>query len=205
MYSLKITTKVTGEELFMRSKWWGNPDLPVGFPVPEDMNFICQLRCDELASIDDDGLLPHEGMLYFFGCIDYYLGNIEAYYPVDFFWNNDDIRVYYVKDIKNQDFEQVVFVDDDDNAVAFRERAIVFSRAEACCDGNKLLGEPFNREWEDWGEPCNGWIELLQVDSDEDDDFLLNFIDFGMLHVIIDPEDLRNRDFSNVTAVICST
>ena len=43
------------------------------------------------------------------------------------------------------------------------------------------------------------------MDSDEDDDFLLNFIDFGMLHVIIDPEDLRKRDFSNVTAVICST
>lgn len=205
MDSIKIIIKKTDEDLFMQSKWWGNPDMPVNYEVPDELTFICQIRCDEIAEFDDKNLLPHKGMLYFFAAIDYYFGNFDSYCPADFYWNNDDVKVLYVEDIDNQTFEQVVFVDDDDKPIAMKEMKITFSKADAMCDGNKMLGEPYNREWEDWDEPYNGWTELLQVDSDDYEECALNFIDWGMLHVLINPKDLKNRDFAKVTSCICST
>lgn len=205
MDSIKIYLEKSDDDLFMKSKWWGNPDLPQKFDVPDDLMFICQIRCDEIVPFDTENMLPHKGMLYFFAAIDYYWGNFDSYCPVDFYWDSEDIKVFYVEDIEAQQFEQIVFVDDDDNPVAHQERKIVFSKADALCDGNKLLGEPYNREWEDWDDPYNGWIELLQVDSDDYDDGSLNFVDCGMLHVIINHNDLKNKNFSKVTSSICST
>ena len=113
MDSIKICFEKSDDDLFMKSKWLGNPDVPQNFDVPDDLTFICQIRCDEIAKFDEENLLPHKGMLYFFAAIDYYFGHFDAYYPVDFYWNNDDVKVFYVEDIENQTFEQVVFVDDD--------------------------------------------------------------------------------------------
>ena len=59
MDSIKINIKKTDEDLFMQSKWWGNPDMPINFEVPDDLTFICQIRCDEIAGFDDENLLPH--------------------------------------------------------------------------------------------------------------------------------------------------
>lgn len=205
MNSIKINLEKANEDLFMQSKWWGNPDMPVNFEVPDDLTFICQIRCDEIAEFDDENLLPHKGMLYFYAAIDYYFGDFDSYNPTDLYWNNEDIKVFYVEDIDNQTFEQVVFVDDDDNPVALKDLKITFSKAGPMCDGNKMLGEPYNREWEDWDEPYNGWTELLQVDSDDYEGATLNFIDWGMLHILIDHKDLKARDFTKVTSSICST
>ena len=89
--------------------------------------------------------------------------------------------------------------------MAIAPRSIEFSLDKTDCDGHKLLGMPFDMPWEDWDAPYQGWIELLQVDSDEDDDFRLNFVDFGMMHVLINPDDLKNKDFSKVTATLIYT
>ena len=204
MYSIKINLEKSDHDLFMRSKWWGNPDLPVNFDVPDDLTFICQIRCDEIAPFDEENLLPHKGMLYFFAAIDYYFGHFDSYLPSGY-WDNDDVKVFYVEDIENQTFEQIVFVDDEDNPVAWKEMKIVFEKAEANCDRNKMLGEPYNREWEEWDAPYNGWIELLQVDSDDYDEGTLNFMDWGMLHIFINPKDLKDREFSRVTSSVTST
>lgn len=205
MKSIKINLEKSDEDLFMQSKWWGNPDLPQNFDYPGDLTFICQIKCDEIAAFDEENILPHKGMLYFFAAIDYYFGHFDSYSPMDFYWDNADVKVCYVEDIDNQLFEQIVLVDEDGNDVAMKELKIVFSNAEPLCDSNKLLGEPYNREWEDWDAPYNGWIELLQVDSDDYDGFSLNFMDWGMLHFLIDRNDLINKDFSKVTSCICST
>lgn len=205
MDSIKIILEKSETDLFMKSKWWGSPDMPLNFDVPDDLTFVCQIRCEDLADLDRKGVLPHKGMLYFFAAIDYYFGNIDSYSPVDFYWNNDDVKVFYIEDIEEQEFEQVVFVDDDDNPIAMKELKIVFSKGDSSCEGNKLLGEPYNREWEDWGGDYADWQELLQIDSDDYDECTLNFMDWGMLHIIISPEDLKNKEFGRVSAVICST
>ena len=85
--------------MFGQSKWWGFPDMPEDLEYPEvpvreeyvddagrdavdeyddPLTFICQIRCSDLAAVDPDGLLPHEGMLYFFAALDYFLGNLDA-------------------------------------------------------------------------------------------------------------------------------
>ena len=124
MNSIKINLSDTVDELFMKSKWWGNPDMPQNIDIPNDLTFICQIRCDEIAPFDKGNFLPHKGMLYFFAAIDYYFGNFDSYCPGDFFWNSEDVKVFYVEDIENQVFEQVVFVDDNDNPIALKERKI---------------------------------------------------------------------------------
>lgn len=204
MNSILINLKKSNEDLFLKSKWWGNPDLPKDFEEPDCSTFICQIRCDEIAEFDKDNLLPHKGMLYFFAEMDYYFGNYDTYAPHGY-WDSEDVRVIYVEDLENQEFEQIVYVDDDDNPIALDELAIEFSIGAAECDGNKLLGEPYDREWEDWDEPYAGWTELLQVISDDYEGRTLNFMDWGSLHILINPKDLKDRNFNKVTAYLCST
>ncbi len=90
---------VAGGPLFGQSKWWGFPDMPEDLEYPEvpvreeyvddaghdavdeyddPLTFICQIRCADLAAVDPEGLLPHEGMLYFFAALDYFLGDLDA-------------------------------------------------------------------------------------------------------------------------------
>lgn len=204
MSAIQIKLSLTEDDLFCRSKWWGNPDIPQGFQFDDSLMFLCQIRCEDLVSYDGSGLLPHKGMLYFFCDIAYYLGNYDEFDPpCGPLWDDDYVKVYYVEEVDEKSFKQIVF--DDDCFPNIKERKIYFESAEDNTDGHKLLGNPFQFEYEDWDSPCEGWINLLQVDSDEADDYNLLFMDMGMLYFIINSEDLRKLDFSRVRAYIYST
>lgn len=87
--AIKLKSKKTDVDLAGCSKIWGFPDLPDSVPYPEvevevdgekfvnPLTFICQIRCQDLVPVDRQGLLPHTGMLYFFGDVDYFLGRFE--------------------------------------------------------------------------------------------------------------------------------
>ena len=204
MSAIQIKLSKTEDNLFCRSKWWGNPDVPVGFEFDDSLMFLCQLRCEDFANYDKDDILPHKGMLYFFCDIAYYLGYYDEFDPPGGpLWDNEYVKVYYVKDVDVDSFRQIIF--DDDCFPVIKERKIDFELVEENCDGHKLLGEPYQFEYEDWDCPCEGWMNLLQIDSDEDDDYDLMFMDMGMLYVIIAPEDLKKRDFTKVRAYLYST
>ena len=49
-----------------------------GETYDDPLTFVCQIRCEDLAPYDLEGLLPHEGMLWFFAALDYFLGNFET-------------------------------------------------------------------------------------------------------------------------------
>ena len=90
----------TDDPLFARSKWWGSPDMPedMEYPAADEgpLTFMCQIRCEEIAPFDPKGLLPHEGMLYFFAALDYALGDLDAISsPGMGEWNPDCFRVLY--------------------------------------------------------------------------------------------------------------
>ena len=72
------------------------------------------------------------------------------------------------------------------------------------CDGHKLLGAPFMIPWDDWDAPCEGWKVLLQVDTDEDDDYTLRFMDDGVFYFLIAPDDLQKGRFSQVRGFMIS-
>lgn len=202
--AIKLNLSKTDECLFCKSKWWGNPDIPEGFSFDDTLMFLCQIRCEDLVSLDKENRLPHKGMLYFFCDIPYYLGFYEEFEPpYGRLWDSDYVRVYYVEDVVEEKFRQIAF--DDDFLPFIHERKIEFVQTNEDDYGHKLLGSPCQFEYEDWDEPCQGWINLLQIDSDEDDDYNLMFMDMGVLYVIINPDDLSVKDFSKVKAYLYST
>ena len=60
-------------------------------------------------------------------------------------------------------------------------------------------------EFETWDPPFEDWEILLQIDSFNGMDFNLNFMDCGVLDFLISPEDLKQRKFDNVRALVLST
>lgn len=204
MSAIQIKLSKTEEDLFCRSKWWGNPDIPLEFDFDDSLMFLCQIRCEDLVDFDNENNLPHKGMLYFFCDVAYYLGFYEEFDPPGgSLWDGEYVKVYYVEEVDEDSFAQIIF--DDDYFPVIKERKIDFELVEDNKDGHKLLGEPYQFEYEDWEHPCEGWLNLLQIDSDEDDDYNLMFMDMGMLYIIVNPEDIKRRDFSKVMAYIYST
>lgn len=200
-----IRTEPAEGELFGQSKWWGFPDLPESLdwpsmPVNDDgdeyddpLTFICQIRCEELAPFDPEGLLPHTGMLWFFAALDYFLGNLDAACcPGLGEWEAPYFRVFYAPSCEGL-HEHSLLYDDGSPAVLPAESLSFFP-----ADGDsytRLLGAPFFEEVS-WEAP--GMLSLLQID--ENDDWGLRFFDSGMLNFMISPDDLAARRFAAVRA-----
>lgn len=203
MSAIKIKLSKTDDDLFCQSKWWGRPDIPIDMVVDDSLMFLCQIRCEDLSQFDEKNMFPHKGMLYFFCDIAYYLGYYDEFDPpCGHLWDEEYVKVHYVEEIDDS-FGQLIY--DDDYFPHIKERKIEFEMVGDNEDGHKLLGNPFQFEYEDWEPPCEGWMNLLQIDSDEDDDYNLMFMDMGMLYVIINPKDLNDRDFTKVKAYLYST
>lgn len=201
MNSIRLKPILNAEKISIGdSKLFGNPDVWDGFEWPAieengelyDLTFMCQLNCADIAPYDRDGLLPKTGMLYFFYDMDdmpyeptnkcaakvvYYNGDISALGEmrvVD--ENGEDASVSPMK----LDFEIVPhgFLDD-------REPT------------HLLLGDPSLDYGTQYGV-IDGWQMLLQIDSMETNEIFLNFTDEGVLCFYIEPEKLKNQDFSDV-------
>lgn len=202
--AIQIKLHKTDEDLFCKSKWWGNPDIPADFVFDDSLMFLCQIRCDDLVDYDEDNILPHNGMLYFFCDVAYYLGYYDDFEPQpSSYWNKDAVKVYYVNDVDESSFKQIIF--DDDYFPQIKERKVEFELTDDESPGFKLLGLPYMLEYENWPPPYGKYINLLQVDSEDDDDFDLMFMDMGLLYLIINPKDLKRKDFSKVRGYLYST
>ena len=203
MSSIRLKTSDREKKLSVgASKLFGTPDVFKGFEWPGieidgeiyDLSFIGQINLKEAAKYDTDGLLPKEGMLYFFYDLDE-----MPYEPSD----RNACRVIYCE--KDTDLHPTGYVDEDGEDLSFREMAIAFETVE---DGfladdsetHLLLGSPSL----DYGfeyECIDGWQMLFQLDSLETDDICLNFGDEGVLCFCIDEEKLKEKDFSDVRIV----
>ena len=196
------------------SRWWGNPDLPIDLEYPTyidaegdvvEMNFVCQINLAEIAELSPDIKLPHTGLLSFFAKIDPYLGELSYEDCIrSNISNPEDIKVLYFENTEK--LEEIVLVDEEGEEVSPKERAILFSdKKESYQADHGLLMPPDHRHTESWKSPYERWEILLQVDSCEEDDFTLNFIDSGVLDFLISPRDLENHRFDNVRAVVLSS
>lgn len=196
------------------SRFWGNPGLPKSsdYPMftddegdPYPYFFICQINLGELARFAPENPLPHTGLLSFFAKIDHYLGYMAASDCIGGHISHaDDVKVLYFPSTDNMN--EVVLLDDEDNPTAPDEMEITFAKhVEPLADEHALFAEPTHREWATWDEPFEDWSILLQIDSFEGMDFLLNFMDFGVLDFLISPEALKKHDFSDVRGIVLST
>ena len=197
------------------SRFWGNPDLPHGVDYPTYVDdegddypyyFICQINLEQLAPFDTENRLPHKGLLSFFAKIDHYMGYFAATGGIGGCTSDpDDVKVLYFPEC-NDDFREVVLVDDDGEPTSPKEMEIKFAHAiERYSDEHALFAPPTHREWETWDPPYENWEILLQIDSFCGMDFNLNFMDCGVLDFLIDPDDLKKHRFDNVRAIVLST
>lgn len=196
--AIALEFRKTDEDLTGRSKWWGFPDMPESLeypevPIDEDysdpLTFICQIRCEELAELDTEGLLPHEGMLWFFGSLDYFLGNPDAECnPGMGEWQAPFFKVLYSKDCGTLHTHVTVY--DDGTPACMPAEAISFRKCDDTSDDTRLLGRPYLQEI---NEQYHDYVSLLQID--ENDDWGLRFYDCGMLCMLLQPQDLEERRF----------
>lgn len=208
--SIKLLFSNTGQDLTGQSKIWGCPDLPDTLPYPEipyeedgekhadPMSFICQIRLEDIADIDRDNILPHQGMLYFFGEIDYFLGNFDApNYPGMGEWSSQYFRVLYSPSCDNLNTHSIV--DADGELLCRPAESISFYPCNDGEDDFKLLGRPFFSEVE---ELYPSMVSLFQMDCN--DNWNLMFHDSGMLNFLISPDDLKNQNFNNTICYLHS-
>lgn len=196
------------------SRFWGNPDLPEGVDYPTYIDadgepypyyFICQINLEQLAEFAPKNPLPHKGLLLFFAKIDNYLGMMDPGEDIGGSISDaEDVKVMYFP--TTDDMREVILVDDNDEPTSPEEMEIEFSYDDNLyADQHELFAAPTHRQWETWDAPFEDWTILLQIDSFEGHDFMLNFMDCGVLDFLISPEALKNHDFSNIRAIVLST
>ena len=229
---------VAGAPLFGQSKWWGFPDMPEELEYPEvpvreeyvdddgrdavdeyddPLTFICQIRCSDLAAVDPEGMLPHEGMLYFFAALDYFLGNLDAVVsPGLGEWEAPWFKVLWAPSCENLHTHSILYEDGSEACLPAVPMAFgsgvgggsgevadscgaAGDSCETTGDGFQLLGRPF---YDEVVQEMPGIINLLQID--ENDDWGLRFFDCGMLNFLIAPADLAARRWSAVRCYLTS-
>ena len=203
--AIKLTLNQTDRILFCGSKWWGDPDMPENmlYPTVEvveegetydyPLTFICQINCEDIAALDPEGKLPHEGMLYFFAAIDRWLGYDSPTRNDLGEWSRGHFVVKYAKTINFETFQSCMLVDDEDQALTEREMEIVFSE---CADDEKcikLLGTPSSAEV---SGKYPDLINFLQIVRDEN--LPLEFD--GELNLMIKPSDLGYGNWKKTIA-----
>ena len=204
--AIKMTLQQTERVLFCGSKWWGDPDMPENMQYPtmdvtEDgetfdypLTFICQINCEDIACFDKENKLPHEGMLYFFGAIDEWLGYESPFGNGKGEWKKGEFVVKYAKTINFETFQTCMLVDDDDQTLTDRELEIVFSECSDDEDCIRLLGNATKPEV---SEKYPDYLSLLQIVSDNAAG--LNFND-SSLNVMIKSSDLGFGNWKKIKA-----
>ena len=205
--AIKLTLKHSERVLFCGSKWWGDPDMPENMQYPTievtddgetydyPLTFICQINCEDLAAFDKDGLLPHEGMLYFFAAMDKWLGYDSPTSNDIGEWSKGHVVVKYAKSINFETFQSCMLVDDEDQNLTENELEIIFSE---CADDEKcikLLGVPASAEIR---EKYEGLTNLLQIVPESG----LDLENVGEFNLMMKPSDLKFGNWKKTLAFL---
>ena len=201
--AIGFKVRKTERILFCGSKWWGDPDFPEHMEYPTvkvkdeegetldyPLTFICQINCEDIAQFDPEGKLPHEGMLYFFGAIDGYLG-YETYTdngPGE--WPKGQFIVKYAKNINFETFQSCILVDDDDQPLTEPEMEMEFFACDDDANISRILGSPSGDEVK---RNYQDHISLLHLVNNEE--IALNFGENGILQTLMKDSDLRFQNW----------
>ena len=201
--AIKINIHPSEDDLTGKSHWWGFPDLPEAFDWPCNNNgdlltFICQISLEDIANLDPEDKLPHNGMLWFFADIDYFLGDLDAPCCGTGEWAPDTFKVLYSEDCSDLLTHEYYWEDGEPAVLAAEE--MIFEATSETDFGFKLLGMPAMTEgYENENEDL---MSLLQLDEEER--WRLRFFDCGTVNFMI-PAERQNDDFSNATFVLHSS
>ena len=187
---IKIHLQESEAELFCSSKWWGDPDFPADMEYPTvevtdeegtydyPLTFVCQIDCEDLAPLDPEGRLPHQGMFYVFAGLDEYLEQFDSpFHNGPGQWGKKMVLVKYTKSINFETFRSAIMVDDEDQPLT--QPAL------------KMTFEPCGDETDDTclmpgSTPEDGLETFLRISSDTAG---LQFPDGLSLHLCYTPAD----------------
>jgi uncharacterized protein YwqG len=196
--AIRLTLKKTERILFCGSKWWGDPDMPESMQYPtvagfEDgetfdypLTFICQINCEDIAALDPDNKLPHEGMLYFFAAVDKWLGYDSPTANDRGEWARGHFVVKYAKTINFETFQSCMMVGEEGESLTEPELEICFELCEDDAEGIKLLGVSSKPEV---GEKYPEMLNLLQLDNNEA--LAMDFGEGSVLNLLFKESDLK--------------
>lgn len=207
--AIRLEMRKSERILFCASKWWGDPDLPENMEYPTvevteegesydyPLTFICQINCEDLIPYDKENRLPHEGMLYFFGAIDEWLGYESPTENSTGEWTKGHFIVKYAKTINFETFKSCILVDDDDQSLTEPEMEMVFSSCDDDSAGHKLLGIPADGNVR---TDYPGMLTLIQLDGE--DAVKMQFPNQGRLNVLMKESDLKFGNWKRIKAFI---
>lgn len=201
--AIGFKVRKTERILFCGSKWWGDPDFPEHMEYPTvkvkdeegetldyPLTFICQINCEDIAQFDPEGKLPHEGMLYFFGAIDGYLG-YETYTdngPGE--WPKGQFVVKYAKNINFETFQSCILVDDDDQPLTEPEMEMEFFECDDDAEISRILGSPSGEDLKNNHQDHTCLLHLVN-----NEEIALNFGENGILQTLMKDSDLRFQNW----------
>ena len=199
---IKIHLQASEANLFCSSKWWGDPDLPADMEYPtvevtdEDgtydypLTFVCQIDCEDIAPLDPEGLLPHQGMFYVFAGLDEYLDQFESpFHNGPGPWPKKMVAIKYTKAINFETFRSAILVDDEDQSLTQPALKMTFEPCEDGADGTCLLGK----------SPEEGLLCFLQIASGTAG---LQFPEGGALSFLYTPSDFAAGKWKLVKGVL---
>ena len=196
--AIRLTLKKTERILFCGSKWWGDPDMPENMQYPtvtgfEDgetfdypLTFICQINCEDIAALDPENKLPHEGMLYFFAAVDKWLGYDSLTANDRGEWARGHFVVKYAKTINFETFQSCMMVGEEGESLTEPELEICFEQCEDDAEGIKLLGVSSKPEV---GDKYPELLNLLQFNNNEA--LAMDFGEGSVLNLLIKESDLK--------------
>ena len=133
--------------LFCDSKFWGDPDMPEDMQYPmldgRPLVFLCQVSCYDIHPFDTEGLLPDDGMLYFFADIDDLLGYDTGIVHTSGEWPKGHSLVKYTKTVNMETFKSQIQVDEDGEPLTRTAQPLSFSTCPDDFAGMRLLGDDF--------------------------------------------------------------
>ena len=201
--AIGFKVRKTERVLFCGSKWWGDPDFPEHMEYPTvkvkdeegetldyPLTFICQINCEDIVPFDPEGKLPHEGMLYFFGAIDQYLGYETYTHNGPGEWPKGQFVVKYAKNINFETFQSCILVDDDDQSLTEPEMEMEFFACDDDAEISRILGCPSG---EDVKNDHPDHTCLLHLVNNEE--IGLNFGEEGILQTLMKDSDLRFQNW----------
>lgn len=207
--AIRLEMRKSERILFCASKWWGDPDLPENMEYPTvevteegesydyPLTFICQINCEDLIPYDKENRLPHEGMLYFFGAIDEWLGYESPTENSTGEWSKGHFVVKYAKSINFETFKSCILVDDEDQSLTEPEMEMTFNSCDDDSSGHRLLGIPADESVRtDYPE----MLTLIQLDGEEA--VKMQFPNPGRLNVMMKESDLKFGNWKKIKAFI---
>ena len=201
--AIKINLQETDTELFCSSKWWGDPDLPADMEYPtvevtdEDgtydypLTFVCQIDCEDIAPLDPEGKLPHQGMFYIFAGLDEYLDQFDSPFhngPGE--WPRKMVVVKYTKAINFETFRSAILVDDGDCSLTEAPLKMVFEPCPDHAPCTRLLGTGPD-------ETMDSFLQIVSGTAG------LQFPDDGALSIQFKPADLAAGKWKLLKACLC--